>query len=145
MAAPVQKRQQIVRFTWKRYLKMLGSEQRGKYRIGRAEFETVDHAIINELEGLRTRQGGIIYPHPDIRCGDFEALSAHGGCAARRSPADRRCLMSVQKRQQIFETVPVRHRVLRYMAISLQLGAQRNDARATATRERNASNSIRLR
>jgi hypothetical protein len=51
----------------------------------------------------------------------------------------------VQERQQIFETVPVRHRVLRYIAISLQLGVQRNDACATATRERNASNSIRRR
>ena len=63
------------RFTWKRYLKMLGSEQRGNYRIGRAKLETVHHPRIGTrsavLEGLRMRQRRIIYPHRDIRCGDF--------------------------------------------------------------------------
>src|ERR1700745_4174176 len=46
----------------------------------------------------------------------------------------------LDKRRAWAVTIPVRHRVLRYIAVSLQLGAQRNDARATATRERNASN-----
>jgi hypothetical protein len=45
------------RFTWKQYLKMLGSEQRGKYCVrAKFEIETIGHAISDKLG---------IYPYRD--------------------------------------------------------------------------------